>query len=294
MGRMDGKVALITGAARGQGRQHAITLAKEGADILALDLCGPTGNLEYPLATPDDLQQTVSEIEALDRRVIAVQGDVRRQQDLDDLVARGIDEFGTINVVIANAGIYTVNDFWKMTEEEWREVVDVCLDGVWRTCKAVAPHLIETQQGSIILVASVNALEGAAKISSYIAAKHGVAGLAKAFALELGPHNIRVNTINPGPVDTGIINNQMSYDNSSGMGKGEGTRAHLQQAIKAFPVLKDRGLLQPQATSNAVLFLASDESSEITGLELVVDAGHMLLPGLNPEAFAHNLQHPIT
>jgi NAD(P)-dependent dehydrogenase (short-subunit alcohol dehydrogenase family) len=232
-------------------------------------------------------------VKALGRRVIAVQGDVRRQQDLDDLVARGIDELGHIDVVVANAGVHTWGTFWETTEEEWREVMDVNVDGVWRTVKAVTPHMIERQQGSIILIASVNATEGASMLASYVASKHAVAGLAKSFGLELGPHNIRVNTINPGPVDTGIVNNQMTYDSASGLGKGRGTRAHLEQAIKNWPVLKDRGLLSPQATSNAVLFLASDESSEITGLELVIDAGHMLLPGMNPEAYAHNLFHSI-
>lgn len=280
MGRLDGKVALITGGARGQGRSHAVTLAREGADILVIDIASDIEHLSYGLATADDLAQTVSEVEALDRRIIAVEGDVRRQSDLDSLVERGIAEFGKIDIGVANAGIVTLADLWELSEEEWSAVIDVNLSGVWRTLKALAPHMIERRQGSLILISSANAHEGGTTRLSYVAAKHGVSGIMRSAALELGPYDIRVNEICPGAVDTAMMNAQEVYDMLAG-GEGMGTRKSLEDAGRAYTVLTDRGLLQSQRISDAVLWLASDESQAVTGLEMFIDAGHRILPGVN-------------
>ncbi len=280
MGRLDGKVALITGGARGQGRSHAVTLAREGADILVLDVAAGFEPVDYGLATPEDLAQTVAEVEALDRRIIAVEGDVRSQGDLDGLVQRGIAEFGRIDIGVANAGVVTFADLWELTEEQWSTVIDVNLSGVWRTIKALAPHMIDRRSGSLILIGSANSHEGGEGRLSYVAAKHGVAGIMRSAALELGPYDIRVNVISPGVVDTAIMNTQGTYDMLAG-GEGRGTRKSLEDGAKAYTVLTERGLMQPRETSNAVLWLASDESAAVTGVELSVDAGHRILPGVN-------------
>ncbi len=286
MGRMDGKVALITGAGRGQGRSQAVTLAGEGADILALDCPPAISEIPYDLAAPENLRETVEQVEALGRRIVAVEGDVRSQNDLDGLVERGIAELGKIDVCVANAGVWSLNDFWKFSEEEWGEVIDICLNGVWRTVKAVTPHMIEREQGSIVLISSVAGVEGGDRLANYTAAKHGVLGLMKSVCLELGPkYGIRCNAILPGVIDTPIIKWQGALDFMAG-GEGLGSLEALAEGAKVWGALKGRGLIDPQATSNAVLFLASDESADVNGLELLVDGGHRVLPGLNTTAMA--------
>jgi len=286
MGRMDGKVALITGAARGQGRSHAVTLAREGADILAIDCPPQFGTVPYELATAEELAETVAEVEALDRRIIAVEGDVREQGPLDSLVEQGIAELGKIDVCVANAGLANLGSFWEMSDDEWTTVIDTNLSGVWRTAKAVTPHMIEREAGSIVLISSVSGVEGAPGLSNYVAAKHGVLGLMKCICLELGPkYGIRCNAILPGPIATKIIDWPGMRDFMAG-GEGLGEDIDLNESCKAWGAMKDVGLLDPQDTSNAVLFLASDDSRYVNGLEMLVDAGHRMLPGLNMEAIA--------
>jgi NAD(P)-dependent dehydrogenase (short-subunit alcohol dehydrogenase family) len=250
-----------------------------------LDVCEDIENIPYSLGTHEELQETAALVEELDRRVIAIQGDTRSQEDVDRLVELGLSQFGKIDIVVANAGVWSVGDFWKIPEAEWREVFDVNVLGTWRTVKAVTPHLIERGQGSIILIASVAGLEGGSLYAHYIASKHAVLGLMKSIALELGPHNIRCNAICPGVIDTAIMDWQGAYDMMAG-GEGLGNRSNVTNGGRAYALLKGRGMLAPQATSNAVLWLASDDSYEVTGLELTVDAGHMLLPGLNPAHMA--------
>lgn len=279
MGRMDGKVVLITGAGRGQGRAHAIRLAQEGADIIALD-CPAQGAIPYQLATEADLQETVKEVEALDRRILAIPGDVRRQSDLDGAVQQGIAEFGHIDVVVANAAAWTVGPFWEIPEEEWKDVLDIDLHGVVRTLRAVTPHMIERGSGSMIVISSVNGREGGANYAHYICAKHATLGLVKSVALELGGHGIRCNAVLPGVVDTPILDWQGGWDLMAG-GPGLGTAESKQFGGNAYSLLKDVGMLPPSATSEGVLWLASDESRWTTGLEMVIDAGHMVMPGLN-------------
>jgi SDR family mycofactocin-dependent oxidoreductase len=276
---MDGKVALVTGAGRGQGRSHAVRLAQEGAEILAIDVPAE-GVSPYPLASQEDLDETVRQVEALDRRIVAVAGDVRKQGDLDALVEQGIAEFGQIDCVVANAAVWSTGPFWEIPDEQWREVLDVNILGVLHTLRAVTPHMMERGAGSMIVIASVNGKEGGANYAHYIASKHAVLGLMKSVALELGPYGIRCNAVLPGVVNTPILDWQGGWDLMAG-GPGLGTREHLEFGGKAYALLKDVGMLPPVATSEGVLWLASDDSRWVSGLELVIDGGHMVLPGFN-------------
>ncbi|KZF13189.1 oxidoreductase [Rhodococcus sp. EPR-157] len=279
MGRMDGKVAFITGAGRGQGRAHAIRLAEEGAEIIALD-CPAQGNIPHPLATKEDLNETVRLVEKLDRRILGIVGDVRNQASLDSAVEAGIAEFGHIDTVVANAGAWSVGPFWEIPEDEWKDVIDIDVLGVMRTLKSVTPHMIERGSGSMIVISSVNGKQPGHNYAHYITSKHGVLGLMKAAALELGPYGIRCNAVLPGVVRTAILDWQGGWDLMAG-GPGLGTPDHMDSGGKAVALLKDVGMLPPEATSEGVLWLASDESRYVTGQELAIDAGQMLLPGLN-------------
>lgn len=279
MGRLDGKVALVTGAGRGQGRAHAVTLAREGANILALDVPG-IDSLPYPLATSEDLQETVAQVEEAGSKIIAVEGDVRDQATLESLVARGLEDFGRLDIAVANAGIWTVGAFQDIPDEEWQLLFDVNVMGVVKTIRAVTPHMMEKQRGSLIIISSVNGLEAGFHYTHYTAAKHALLGIAKNVALEYGPHGIRCNSVLPGAIDTAINDWQGGYDLFAGV-PGQGTPLHRETGGRAYPVLKDMSLLDPYSTAKAVLYLASDDAAAVTGLELIVDGGHSVLPGLN-------------
>jgi SDR family mycofactocin-dependent oxidoreductase len=290
MGRMDGKVVLITGAGRGQGRSHAINLAKEGAAVLALDCPRDMDVIPYGMAESGDLQQTVAEVEAIGGRIIAAEGDVRKQADLDGLVAQGISEFGYVNACIANAGVWSLGPFWEYSEELWGTVVDIVLNGTWRTMKAVIPNMIEREDGSMVIISSVSGVEGGEGLAHYTAAKHGVLGLMKSAVLELGPkYGIRCNAILPGLVDTPIVKWKGALDYMAGA-EDKGTVEMLEEGSKVWSALKGRGLLTSQAMSNAVMFLLSEDAADITGLEMLVDAGHRILPGLNQTAMAEQAE----
>jgi SDR family mycofactocin-dependent oxidoreductase len=284
MGRVEGKVALITGAARGQGASHAMVLAREGADVILLDVPRKIATVPYDVATKEDLDRTVAAIEDMDRRVIAVEGDVRSQADLDGAVARGIDEFGKVDFLVANAAIWSLAPLWEMTEEVFQESVDINLTGVWRSMKAVVPHMIENGGGSIVLISSVVGLEGQQLSANYTSAKHGVIGLMRTAAQELGPHNIRVNAICPGFIDTKMHQWQGAYDLLAGK-PGGGPEDRI-AAARTYGLLKGRSVLDPVHVSNAVLWLLSDDAMQVTGLPLPVDAGHMVCPHYNPAPVA--------
>ncbi|MGI8393975.1 mycofactocin-coupled SDR family oxidoreductase [Leucobacter sp. W1038] len=276
MGRLDGKVAFITGGARGQGRSHAVRLAQEGADIIVIDACEPQPNVPSPPATEADLAETVRQVEELDRRIVARVADVRVQEQLDAAVADGIAQFGRLDVVSANAGIaMTPALAHMMTDEEFMDMQDVNLAGVWRTAKAAIPHMIEAGNGgSIVLTSSEAGLKGYAHAASYVSAKHGVVGLMRTLAMELAPHMIRVNSIHPTQVDTPMIMNEtiMKLFRPDIENPTKEDFAEASQHTNLLPI----PWVEAVDISNALLFLASDEARYITGVTLPVDAGCFL------------------
>lgn len=274
MGRLDGKVALITGAARGQGRSHALRLAEEGADIIAVDACTDVGAAPYPLATADDLAETAKLIENLDRRVVARQADVRDSGQLKAAVDEGVSELGHVDVVLANAGILNFGPSWELAEDQWETMIDINLTGVWRTLKAVLPTMIEQGTGgSIILTSSVAGLKGFGYLSAYVSAKHGVVGLMRSLVNEVSQYGIRVNCVNPTTVDTDMIQNEAAYAYF-----GVDNREDFAAIFQTFHTLPIPWVEKSDIT-NAVLYLASDESRYVTGLTLAVDAGFLTKVG---------------
>ena len=271
MGRMDGKVALITGAARGQGRAHALRLAEEGCDIIGVDICDQIDTVNYSMATGDDLAQTAKMVENLDRRSVTRGADVRDDGQLAAAVAEGVSEFGHIDVVCANAGIASaIGNTWEVPDHEWNDQIDVNLTGVWRTCKAVIPQMIEQGTGgSIIITSSIFGLRGPGTVAAYASAKHGLVGLMRSLVNELAPHRIRVNTVHPTTVATDMIQNQM-FSEFLGVETVEQSGEVFAQ-MNAFPI----PWVEPIDIANAVLFLASEEARYITGLTLYVDAGFL-------------------
>ncbi len=273
MGRVEGKVAFVTGAARGQGRSHAIRLAEEGADIIAVDIAGQIGSVPFPMATPDDLAQTVKEVEALDRRIVATQTDVRDYGALKKALDDGVAQLGRLDIVAANAGIGSFGTAEQLDEQTWQDVIDVNLTGVWHTVKAAIPHLRAAGGGSIILTSSTAGIKGMANLAHYVSAKHGVVGLMRTLANELAPDMIRVNTVHPTSVNDDMIHNPATYglfapDIDKPTREQIGERF---QALNALPI----PWVEPRDISNAVLFLASDEARYITGVTLPVDAGSL-------------------
>ncbi len=265
MGRLDGKVAFITGAARGQGRSHAIRLASEGADIIISDICGPVGTSMIVPATPDDLRQTVKEVEATGRRVVWDQVDVRDLAALRALADRGAQELGHIDIVVANAGILNWAKSHELSEDQWQDVIDVNLTGVYKTVEATLPHLLaQGTGGSIILTSSSAGLKGQPFTLSYTAAKHGVVGIAKALAIEYGEYGIRANSVHPCGVSTA-------------MGDAPGLMDLItERAETVGPVFMNTlpvEFLEPEDISASVAYLASDDAKYVTGMQLKVDAG---------------------
>lgn len=276
-GRVEGKVALITGAARGQGRSHAVRLAQEGADIIAVDVCARiSSSKEIPAATPDDLAETADLVKGLDRRIVTAQVDVRDFDALKAAVDSGVEQLGRLDIIAANAGIGNGGDTLdKTSEADWQDMIDVNLSGVWKTVKAGVPHLIAGGNGgSIILTSSVGGLKAYPHTGHYIAAKHGVVGLMRTFAVELGQHFIRVNSVHPTNVNTPLFMNEgtMKLFRPDLESPGPDDMAVVAQLMHVLPI----GWVDPVDISNAVLFLASDESRYVTGLPLTVDAGSCL------------------
>jgi len=271
-GRVEGKVAFITGAARGQGRSHDITLAREGADIIAIDLCAQIGSVPYPMATPQDLAQTVKEVEATGRRIVATVADVRDYDALKDALDAGVAQLGRLDIVSANAGITSYGRAQELPEQTWQDVIDVNLTGEWHAAKAAIPHLRAAgRSGSIILTSSDLGLKAAANQAHYVSASHGVIGLMRTLALELAPDFIRVNALAPTAVDTPMVMNSATYrllrpdlENPTA-----DDMAGPAAALNALPI----PWVEPVDISNAVLWLASDEARYVTGVALPVDAG---------------------
>lgn len=283
MGLLEGKVVFVTGGSRGQGRAHAVTSAKEGADVIILDTLEQIGTVAYPMATQADIDETVRQVEALDRRIVAVTGDVRKQSDLDRAVAAGLAQFGKIDALIANAGIFSLAPAHELTEEAWDDMIAVNLTGVWRSAKAVLPHMMEQGGGSIVITSSINGIEPGANYVHYCASKFGVVGVMKTLALEYARHGIRVNSVHPGAILTPMTSWQGAWDMMSGKGEGQGTEADMLEAGYAFHALKGHGFMPPEVIANAALWLNSELASAVTGIEVPVDAGHLLQPGWNPD-----------
>ena len=277
MGLLEGKVAVITGAARGQGRAHAIRFAEEGADIIAMDICRDVETVPYPLARPEDLDETVAAVEKLDRRIIATQTDVRDGKAVTAAVDSGVAEFGRLDVVVANAGITSYVRAEEMSEENWSTMIANNLTGVWHVCRAAMPHLIAAGRGgSMVLTSSTAAHIGLPNLSHYSAAKGGVVGLMQSLAVELGPHMIRVNTIHPTTVRTGMAINQATYDLFlPGAGLSADSPSDEAQVAEAFKGLNAMPIpwIEPEDIANAAIFLSSELGRYISGTQLRVDAG---------------------
>jgi SDR family mycofactocin-dependent oxidoreductase len=276
MGRVEGKVAFVTGAARGQGRSHAIRLAEEGADIIAIDACEDQPNLPYPGATEADLEQTVKSVEALGQRIVASKADVRDFAGLKDAVDRGVGELGRLDIVVGNAGIGAIpKRADEFSEEVWNDMLDVNLTGVWRTVRAALPHIRAGKRGgSIILTSSIGGLKAFPNMGHYVAAKHGVVGIARTFARELATEFIRVNTVHPTAVPTDLLHNETFYK----LFRPDLENPTAEDMVPAATADNEMPIpwVDPVDISNAVLWLASDEARFVTGVALPIDAGCML------------------
>jgi SDR family mycofactocin-dependent oxidoreductase len=270
MARLEGRVAFITGCARGQGRTHAVRLASEGADIIAVDICHNIPSNKYDLASPVDLEETVRLVKSKDRHIIASQADVRDYQQLKGVLDDAVAQFGRLDIVIANAGIapMTFDDDENLGEEAFGDVIDVNLVGAWNACRVSIPHLIRGGRGgAVVLTSSTAGIKGytgsTAGAVGYTAAKHGVVGIMRTLANDLAQHSIRVNTIHPTGVNTMMaVNPVMRRWIEEDPARG----AHMNNPL---PV----EVLEPDDVTNAVVFLVSDEARYITGVMLPVDAG---------------------
>ncbi|RBY75504.1 SDR family mycofactocin-dependent oxidoreductase [Geodermatophilus sp. TF02-6] len=273
-GRVEGKVAFITGAARSQGRSHAVRLAQEGADVIAVDLCGPVESIQmYPPATAEDLAETVRQVEELDRRIVATQADVRDSAALKTAVDEGVAQLGRLDIVLANAGVFEIQPSLELTDEAWREMIDINLTGVWNTCKVALPHLVDNG-GSIVITSSTAGLKGTPNTIHYTAAKHGVIGVMRTLANEFGKQSIRVNSVHPTGVDTVMIQNPKTW----GLFTPDDPEPNREKFAELFETLHPLPVpyVDPVDISNAILFLVSDEARYITGVTLPVDAGYTI------------------
>lgn len=271
-GRLAGKTALITGAARGIGRAQAVRFAQEGADIVALDVCGPVDTVVIPPSTQEDLEQTAALVADTGARVHTEIVDVRDVAGMQAATDRGVERFGGLDVVCATAGITSRGMADDLDENAWRTMLDVNLTGVWHTCRAGAPHLIARGAGSMVLTSSIAGLRGLLGVAHYTAAKHGVVGLMRSLANELAPHNVRVNCVNPTNVDTPMIQNDAVSSAFRPDLDRPPTRAEFAEAAQAMNMLAVPWI-DPIDVANATLFLASDEARYITAIVLPVDAG---------------------
>ncbi|MFR9807355.1 mycofactocin-coupled SDR family oxidoreductase [Pseudonocardia sp. RS010] len=275
MGRVEGKVAFITGAARGQGRAHAVRLAEEGADIIAIDTTAKVDSVPYPLATAEDLAETVRLVEALDRRIVAQEADVRDSASLASAVEAGVAEFGRLDIVLANAGISSPASTLEMSEDTWQDMIDINLTGVWKSLKVSVPHIIAGGRGgAVVITSSLAAIYANPGTAHYSAAKAGLVMMAKVMAKEWAPHSIRVNTVHPTTVATDMILNDATYKLFR-PDLETPTRADFEEAARTLNRLPVAAL-EPRDISETVLHLVADSGRYITGTTQVVDAGGQL------------------
>ncbi|MDX1888246.1 mycofactocin-coupled SDR family oxidoreductase [Mycolicibacterium sp. 050158] len=277
-GTLEGRVAFVTGAARGQGRAHAVRLAAEGADVVAIDVCAPVSDtITYPAPTPDDLAETARLVEGTGRKVLAREVDVRDLAALQQVVADAVEQFGRLDVVVANAGVLSWGRMFEMSEEQWDSVIDVNLNGTWRTLRATVPAMIEAGNGgSVIVVSSSAGLKATPGNSHYAASKHGLVGITNSLALEAGEFGIRVNSIHPYSVDTPMVEPEAMME----IFAKYPSYIHSFSPMPFQPVNHDgkKGLkefMTPDEVSDVVVWLAGDGSATISGSQIAVDRGTM-------------------
>ena len=274
MGKLDGKVAFITGAARGQGRAHALRLAEEGADIIAVDICADIDSVPYRLSSPDDLAETAAGVEKLGRRVIVRQADVRSEESMKAAVDEGVAELGHLDIVVANAGIWSNAPFLDMSRQMYDDMIDVQMHGPYNTCRAALPHLVEQGTGgSVIIISSTAGFRGFPNQVHYNMGKHAVVGLMRSLANEFAPQFIRVNSIHPSSVDTKMVQNEAIWS-AFAPGVDNPTVADFGDAFTAMNLLPIPWM-EPEAISGAVAWLASDDAKYVTGTTIPVDAGFL-------------------
>jgi SDR family mycofactocin-dependent oxidoreductase len=268
MPKLDGKVAFITGAGRGQGRSHALRLAREGANIIAIDICEQIDSVTYPLSTLDDLNETAEEVRSLGGRIVVEQADTRDRSMLAKAFEVGLAEFGGVDIVLANAGIMPAVD-GEEDPQTFSDVIGVNLIGTWNTIEVAKKTLIDQGRGGAIVLTSstagVKGYGGAIPGNGYVASKHGVVGLMRNYANSLAPHSIRVNSIHPSGVSTPMVTNDVLAALLAVPGAADGY-------ANALPV----DIMEPIDVSNAIAWLVSDEARYVTGITLVVDAGETL------------------
>lgn len=283
MGDLEGRVAFVTGAARGQGRAYAVRMAREGADVVISDICAPVSDtIPYPAATPEDLAETASLIEAEGRSVLARTVDIRDDAGIRQLVADGVERFGRLDVLVANAGVLSWGRLWELSDEQWNTVIDVNLTGTWRTLRAVIPAMIAAGNGgSIVIISSSAGLKATPGNGHYAAAKHGLTSMTNTLALELGEYSIRVNSVHPYSIDTPMIQNDAML---AVLGKHH-SYLHSFAPMPYRPLAKDSGandsgakrsdFMSPEEAAEVVVWLASDRSALLSGSQIAVDRGVM-------------------
>lgn len=273
--RFQDKVVFITGAAHGMGRSHALAFAREGARLIICDACRQYETVPYALARPEELAELAEAIENLGCEVLAGQVDVTHLAEMQALAERARSKLGPIDIVVANAGLYSFARSWEMSEAQWDETVNVDLKGVWITCKVAIPHMLERRGGKIICISSTAGFKGMHALAHYVAAKHGVIGLVKTLAIELAPYNINVNAVCPTSVDTAMCRNQVIYDAFAGGPGPLATYEHMLELMNQINLFSDRNLLPPEDVSKVVVWLASEEARQLTGAAIPVDAGYL-------------------
>jgi (+)-trans-carveol dehydrogenase len=274
-GLLAGQVAVVTGAARGQGRSHALALAREGASIIALDACAPIATVPYPLPAKADLEETAEQVEALGSRVIHGAVDVRDLAEMEQFIGDAVADLGRLDIVCANAGISTPSPTLEMPEETWQTTIDINLTGVWKTCKATVPHIVAGNRGgSVIITSSAATVMISGNIAHYTAAKHGLIGFMRVLAKELAPHRIRVNTLHPAGVRTPMVYNEPMYrlfrPDLENPGKEDFEAAARSHNALGVPAV------EPEDVSAAVVYLAAPSGRYVTGSTFMLDAGGSL------------------
>lgn len=271
--RFTGKIAFITGGARGIGRECALVLARQGADLVLLDRCAKVATTLYEGSSPDDLARTQEEVQALGRHALTIQADVTREAELRVAVSEALGRLGRIDVLLCSAGIFTWGKLWELTEEQWDQTIDINLKGVWLTLKAVVPHMIERRYGRIVVVSSTAGVRGWPGMSHYVASKHGVVGLVRSLALEVGEYGITANAVCPTRVPTEMVTFPAYYEHECGPGATLDDLARATRADQVLPV----DFVSASAIADGVAWLASDEAAYVTGTALAVDAGELLV-----------------